>query len=229
MEQLIMTKVKEEYEKIINEYDENKILWVAATGPKIFNSSIDTSIQFSICITPSEEELYTTYPSIQENIFDIRLLIDGIKTHNEDWIEIILSPYKMINPKYEEILNNNLFINKELLFLSNNDTLIKELQKNIKMIIQSSFNIKSQEQELINILTKTELKVLKNIIEDFCGNQEGDIKVSQATEQYKISTAVFRTLFYKLKDYKVAQIDSRGVKGTHIKFNNLSSLNKLID
>ena len=142
---------------------------------------------------------------------------------------MILSPYKIINPKYNEILNNILFINKELLFLSDNEELLIKLQKNIKQIIQSSFSVSSQEQELINILTKTELKVLKNIIQDFNGEKEGDIKVSQATEKYEISTAVFRTLFYKLKDYKVAQVDSRGVKGTHINFNNLSKLKSLID
>ena len=87
----------------------------------------------------------------------------------------------------------------------------------------------SQEQELINILTKTELKILKNIIKDFNEEKEGDIKVSQATESYKISTAVFRTLFYKLKQYKVAEIDSRGVKGTHINFNNIDTLKSLLD
>ena len=87
----------------------------------------------------------------------------------------------------------------------------------------------SQEQELLNILTKTELKVLEYIIKDFNNKNEGDIKVSQATERYNISTSVFRTLFYKLKEYEVAAIDSRGVKGTHIAFYNISNLKQILN
>lgn len=187
---------------------------------------------------PTEEELYNTYPNIvlntsyfkvENNIFDIRLLTYAIINKIPVCTEMILSPYKIINPKYEELLNKKLFINKELLCLSDNDNILKELQKNIKTIIQSSFELPSQEQELINILTKTEIKVLKNIIDDFKGEKEGDIKVSSATNIYKVSTVVFRTLFYKLKDYRVAEIDSRGVKGTHIKFNNIKKLKALIN
>lgn len=142
---------------------------------------------------------------------------------------MILSPYKIINPKYKEILNHNLFINKEILFLSNNKDIISILKNSIKSIIISSFDLPSQEQELVKILTKTELQVLKLIIKDFQNNNEGDIKVSQATEKYNISTSVFRTLFYKIKEYSVAAIDSRGVKGTHICFNNIEKLKSLID
>ena len=182
--------------------------------------------------------MYNTYPQIvfnksaietENNIFDIRLLVCAITNKIPTCTEMILSPYKIINPKYEELLNKKLFINKELLYLSNNNNILKELQKNIKNIIQSSFELPSQEQELINILTKTEIKVLRNIIEDFNGEKEGDIKVSNATNIYKVSTVVFRTLFYKLKDYRVAEIDSRGVKGTHIKFNNIKKLKALIN
>jgi len=222
-----MNKIEEFYNEMINKYGENRILWVAGIGPGIFNQDMEGITDVSACILPTEDELYNTYPN--SNYFDIRYLVDGIKSKSSEWIELILSPYKTINPKYKEILNKNLFINKELLFLSNNEKILIELKKSIKQIIISSFELPTQEQELIKILTKTELIILKNIIKDFNGEKEGDIKVSQATEQYKISTAVFRTLFYKLKEYKVAEIDSRGVKGTHIKFNNLTTLNSLLD
>lgn len=224
-----MDKLNNFYNEMINLYGENRVLWVAETGPRIFNPDSGFPIEVSACILPTEEELYTTYPNIKENTFDIRLLVDGIKNRSSQWTEMILSPYQIINPKYKEILYNNLFISKELLFLSNNEDIINQLKKSIKDIILSSFDLNSQEQELIKILTKTELLILKNIIKDFSGNNEGDIKVSQATEKYNASTAVFRTLFYKLKDYRVAEIDSRGVKGTHIKFNNLTILKSLID
>lgn len=238
MKQEIMNKIQEQYNKLCQEYEENQILWVAAIGPKIFNLNSEIDINIAACILPTEEELYNTYPNIvlntsyfkvENNIFDIRLLTYAIINKIPVCTEMILSPYKIINPKYEELLNKKLFINKELLYLSDNDNILKELQKNIKIIIQSSFELPSQEQELINILTKTEIKVLKNIIDDFKGEKEGDIKVSSATNVYKVSTVVFRTLFYKLKDYRVAEIDSRGVKGTHIKFNNIKKLKALIN
>ncbi len=238
MKQEIMNKVQEQYNKLCQEYEENQILWVAAIGPKIFDLNTNADVSVATCILPTEEELYNTYPQIvfdksaietENNIFDIRLLVCAITNKIPTCTEMILSPYKIINPKYEELLNKKLFINKELLYLSNNDNILKELKKNIKNIIQSSFELPSQEQELINILTKTEIKVLKNIIEDFNGEKEGDIKVSNATNTYKVSTVVFRTLFYKLKNYRVAEIDSRGVKGTHIKFNNIKKLKALIN
>ena len=212
MKQEIMNKIQEQYNKLCQEYEENQILWVAAIGPKIFNLNSEIDINIAACILPTEEELYNTYPNIvlntsyfkvENNIFDIRLLTYAIINKIPVCTEMILSPYKIINPKYEELLNKKLFINKELLYLSDNDNILKELQKNIKTIIQSSFELPSQEQELINILTKTDV--------------------------YKVSTVVFRTLFYKLKDYRVAEIDSRGVKGTHIKFNNIKKLKALIN
>ena len=195
MKEEIMNKIQEQYNKLCQEYEENQILWVAAIGPKIFDLNSKTDVSVAACILPTEEELYNTYPQIvfnksaietENNIFDIRLLVCAITNKIPTCTEMILSPYKIINPKYEELLNKKLFINKELLYLSNNDNILKELQKNIKNIIQSSFELPSQEQELINILTKTEIKVLRNIIEDFNGEKEGDIKVSNATNVYKV-------------------------------------------
>lgn len=222
-----MNKIEEFYNDMIEKYGENRLLWVAGVGSGIFSLDMEDITEVSACILPTESELYNIYPN--SNYFDIRYLAYGIQHKSSEWIELILSPYKIINPKYEEILNKYLFINKELLFLSNNEEILNELKKSIKQIIISSFEIPTQEQELINILTKTEIKVLNNIIKDFNEEKEGDIKVSQATEIYKISTVVFRTLFYKLKQYKVAEVDSRGVKGTHIKFNNLDTLKNLLN
>lgn len=229
MNQEIMNKVKNQYDNLIDEYGENRLLWVAAIGPGIYKLEEGTPIKIAACYLPTEEELYTEIPQLNPYILEIRYLLENIEKKDSTTIDMILSPYKIINSKYDEILKNNLFINKELLFLSNNENIINQLKRSIKDIILSSFDLKSQEQELIKILTKTELLILKNIIKDFDGADEGNIKVSQATEKYNASTAVFRTLFYKLKDYRVAEIDSRGVKGTHIKFNNLSTLKSLID
>lgn len=168
------------------------------------------------CYLPTEQDLYLTYPNkLTDNLIDIRLLKDNL--------DIVLSPYKIINPKYEEILFNNLFLNKEIY----NDDIV--LYHAIRNIVNFSLAVPAKEQELIKILTKTEKKVLSLLLHDFNNCLEGDINVSQATISYNVSTSVFRTLFYKLKEYGVAEIDSRGVKGTHIKFNNIQNLLSLID
>ena len=151
-----------------------------------------------------------------DNIIDIRLLKDNLQ-------ELVLAPYKYINPKYEELLTTNIFLNENIF---KNDEAIYHAIYNI---INHSFDVPSNEQELINILTKTEIKILNNIINEFVGNNEGDIRVSYFSEKWNVSTSVFRTLFYKLKEYRVAEVDSRGVKGTHIKFNNVKTLYLLVE
>ena len=224
----IMNKLQQEYNELIKKYGTDRILWAAAVGATAYNLDFSNTISIAACYLPTEEELYTTLPHFDNNIIDIRELLSLIVNKNTIAIELFLSPYKIINNKYEEILNNEIFINKELLFLSENATLIDNIKKSIKNIILQSFDLPSQEGEFIKQLTKTEKKVLLNIINDF-NNNEGDIIVSQATEKYNVSTPVFRTLFYKLKEYQIANVDSRGVRGTHIKFNNIQTLKSLID
>ena len=179
------------------------------------------------CYLPTEDELYNITP--HNNLIDIRNIISLAINKNNSLLDIILSSNKIINPKYSQYIDNEFFIYLKLIFLDNDEIVIKKTKNLIKNLIKNSFEKNSKEKELINILTKTELKVLELIIKDFKNSNEGDIKVSQATEQYNISTSVFRTLFYKLKEHGVAAVDSRGVKGTHIVFNNIINLKSLID
>jgi len=179
------------------------------------------------CYLPTEDELYNIIP--HDDLIDIRNIISLALDKNNSLLDTILTPNKIINSKYTQYIDNEFFTYLKLIFLDNDEAVIKKLKNLIKNLIQMNFENNSKEQELINILTKTELKVLGLIIKDFKNSNEGDIKVSQATEQYNISTSVFRTLFYKLKEYGVAAVDSRGVKGTHISFNNITNLKSLID
>lgn len=221
--------LQEQYKKFCNKYGEDRILWIAVVpdcngiNP---NLTIDTPV--TACYLPTEEELYNI--NIYDNkIIDIRTLISTAIDIKTSLFNSILSPYKIINPKYKEYINDEFFTYLKIIILDNDEIIINKMKNIIKNIIQININNISQEQEIINILTKTELKVLSLIIKDFNGLNEGNIKVSQATEYYKISTSVFRTLFYKLKEYGVAEIDSRGVNGTHIAFKNISTLKNLLD
>lgn len=213
-------EIKNIYNDIIKDIDENRIFLIA-----------EVEGIFITWIFPTEDELYLLpFKKDIDNYLDIRYLLFEIKNKNKNILKTIQSPNKIINPKYQDLF---LFINKNIAHFWNNNETSEELKNFIELIkktIISSFdnNINSNEKNLINVLTKTELKILKNIINDFDEKEEGDIKVSQATIKYKISTSVFRTLFYKIKEYKVAEIDNRGVKGTHIKFNNIKLIKELI-
>ncbi len=222
-----MNELQEYYDKMIKKYGEDKILWIAMINDSTQNISSISNKKFITCYLPTEEELYNI--NFYEDLIDIRNIISLAINKNNSLLDIILSSNKIINPKYSQYIDNEFFIYLKLIFLDNDEIVIKKTKNLIKNLIKNSFEKNSKEKELINILTKTELKVLELIIKDFKNSNEGDIKVSQATEQYNISTSVFRTLFYKLKEYGVAAVDSRGVKGTHITFNNITNLKSLID
>ena len=184
------------------------------------------TIPATACYLPIEEELYNI--KFHKNIIDIRNLVDSALNIKSALFNSILSPYKIINPKYKNIINDEFFTYLKIIIIDNDEIIVNKVKNIIKDFIINNINQKSKEQEILKILTKTELKVLKYIIKDFNQQSEGDIKVNQATEQYNISTSVFRTLFYKLKEYQIAEIDSRGVKGTHITFKNITTLIELL-
>lgn len=176
---------------------------------------------------PIEDELYNIKP--YAGLTDIRNIITLALNKDPALLDSLISSYRYINPKYKQYINDEFFTYLKLIVFDRDEIIINKVKNIIKNLILYNMKEISQEQQLIEILTKTELKVLQYIIRDFNNQSEGDIKVNQATEQYNISTSVFRTLFYKLKEYGVAAVDSRGVKGTHINFYNISTLKSLID
>ena len=223
-----MSNIREKYEQEMRQYGEDRILWVAAAADNIdISENIIDESQISIYYLPTEDELYNI--EIYDELTDIRNIINLALKHDIKFINTLTTSYKIINPKYDEYINNDFFTYLKLIAFDKDELVINKVKNIIKNLILSNLNENSQEEELIKILTKTEIKVLQYIIRDFNYQSEGDIKVNQATEQYNISTSVFRTLFYKLKEYGVATIDSRGVKGTHVTFRDISILKSLFE
>lgn len=223
-----MSNIREKYEQEMRQYGEDRILWVAAAADNIdISENIIDESQISIYYLPTEDELYNI--EIYDGLTDIRNIINLALKHDIKFINTLTTSYKIINPKYDEYINNDFFTYLKLIAFDKDELVIKKVKNIIKNLILSNLNENSQEEELIKILTKTEIKVLQYMIRDFNYQSEGDIKVNQATEQYNISTSVFRTLFYKLKEYGVATIDSRGVKGTHVIFRDISILKSLFE
>lgn len=223
-----MSNIREKYEQEMRQYGEDRILWVAAAADNIdISENIIDESQISIYYLPTEDELYNI--EIYDELTDIRNIINLALKHDIKFINTLTTSYKIINPKYDEYINNDFFTYLKLIAFDKDELVINKVKNIIKNLILSNLNENSQEEELIKILTKTEIKVLQYMIRDFNYQNEGDIKVNQATEQYNISTSVFRTLFYKLKEYGVATIDSRGVKGTHVTFRDISILKSLFE
>lgn len=223
-----MSNIREKYEQEMRQYGEDRILWIAAAADNIdISENIIDESQISIYYLPTEDELYNI--EIYDGLTDIRNIINLALKHDIKFINTLTTSYKIINPKYDEYINNDFFTYLKLIAFDKDELVIKKVKNIIKNLILSNLNENSQEEELIKILTKTEIKVLQYMIRDFNYQSEGDIKVNQATEQYNISTSVFRTLFYKLKEYGVATIDSRGVKGTHVTFRDISILKSLFE
>lgn len=223
-----MSNIREKYEQEMRQYGEDRILWIAAAADNIdISENIIDENQISIYYLPTEDELYNieTY----DELTDIRNIISLALKNDIKFINTLTTSYKIINPKYDKYINNDFFTYLKLITFDKDELVVNKVKNIIKNLILSNLNESSQEEELIKILTKTEIKVLQYIIRDFNYQSEGDIKVNQATEQYNISTSVFRTLFYKLKEYGVATIDSRGVKGTHVTFRDISILKSLFD
>lgn len=75
--------------------------------------------------------------------------------------------------------------------------------------------------------TEAEITALKAVGSEI--GQEGSIAISKMVEKTGISRPVFTSLLNKLKDSKLAEIESHGPKGTSIKFNNYSVLFGAID
>ena len=209
------------------ELGEDRVLFVSG----VVKDYILTTYVYYI---PTEDELYNIYQPSKEGYIDIRYLI--AKLINEDtssdiW-QSILNAKKYINPLYQEEVDKLLVEIVQMQLLANDkENIINKITNRIKKIIQSTLdNTQSQEQEFFKQLTQTEIRVLSNIIHlEFMDAASGYVIVNQLTDNYKISTPVFRSLFYKIKQYNIATVTSRGVKGTYIDFYNVNKLIDLVD
>ena len=180
--------------------------------------------KYIIFIYPKNElEIYNInkldYSYSNYRILDIRLLLSTIANKDTEIIEAFLSNSKTINYEYKNILDN-LFNYKELIVFGENKEIQEEMKECIKnIIIYLINNAKEENIDYNDLFSTSELKALLYIHNKIkLTNLEGDINIKQSSLETSISTPVFRNLLYKLKENNMAKIDSRGVKGTHIKF-----------
>ena len=217
----------EKFYEAQQEIEENRILFVSGIKEGMI---LHTYVYY----IPQEEELYNIIDIDKEEYIDIRYLLNILQkedANSQAW-QSILNPNKYINPIYQEEVEELLVAIAKFQILKNDkDKIIPQISHIIRQIITRAIkNNASQEQEFFNQLTKTEWQVLSNILHlEFKGAAAGYIAVHHLTDKYKISTPVFRSLFYKLKEYNIADVMARGVKGTYIKFNNINNIITLVD
>jgi predicted nucleotidyltransferase len=110
-----MDKVREHYNEALEYFPEDRIVGVFLQGSQnygldVFNSDVDTKL----IITPTFEELVfnksphsTTHIRANDehiDFKDIRLYMLTFRKQNLNFLEILYTPYKIVNPKYEKIL-----------------------------------------------------------------------------------------------------------------------------
>jgi len=97
---------------------------------------------------------------------------------------------------------------RELLLVKS--LIIKFFNHNEKDYIEVPF------EDFYKKITNKEIKAVNSIMKYV--QNEGDISLSTLIAETGISRPVFISLLNKLKEHNIAEVTSRGAKGTHIKF-----------
>ena len=191
-------------------YDNHEVLWYT---------------DHFLCYIPTEDELYNlTFEEFGGlTALDIRYFISICKNNDKS---LFFDSSIKINPKYYdcvfEILNNNF-----ALIINDKNKIIKIKEKIKEVILMSIDTSRGNEEEFINSLNEHELEALKRMIELF-NCTDFYISVNKETQETNISGSAYRSLFYKLKENKIATVESAGVKGTHVIFHSFTKLKNLL-
>ena len=112
----IMERLNEHYEEAKQYFDESRIVGIFIQGSQNYGLDYEGSdIDTKLIVTPTFEEIAfnkkphsTTH--IRENnehidFKDIRLYIETFRKQNLNFLEILFTPYKIVNPQYEQWWN----------------------------------------------------------------------------------------------------------------------------
>lgn len=191
-------------------YDNHEVLWYT---------------DHFLCYIPTEDELYNlTFEEFGGlTTLDIRYFISICKSNDKS---LFFDSSIKINPKYYdcvfEILNNNF-----ALIINDKNKIIKIKEKIKEVILMSIDTSRGNEEEFINSLNEHELEALKRMVELF-NCTDFYISVNKETQETNISSSAYRSLFYKLKENKIATVESAGVKGTHVIFHSFTKIKNLL-
>lgn len=170
--------------------DKDKVLGIFTYGKVNYGfAETKNDIEYMFLTIPSFEELCNL--GLQVELGDIR---------NSHIDEILLSKYKILNPKYENIFNQ---------FLD---------EKNIRKVIQEiiKYSLVKKEKKEIK-LTETEKIAYQHLLNELGKTKEGNISISQLIDKTSFSRPVYTNLLQKISESGIAEVIKQGVKGTYVK------------
>ena len=110
----IMDKIKEHYAEALEMFPESRIVGIFCQGSQNYGLDVENSdIDTKLIVTPTFDDLaYVRKPvsttHIRQNeehidLKDVRLYIETFRKQNLNFVEILFTPYCIINPKYADI------------------------------------------------------------------------------------------------------------------------------
>lgn len=112
----IMRRLKEHYDEALEHFPADRIVGIFLQGSQNYGLDVPGSdVDTKLIVTPTFEEIAfnkkphsTTYIRANEehiDFKDIRLYIQTFRKQNLNFLEILFTPYKIVNPMYEEEWN----------------------------------------------------------------------------------------------------------------------------
>ena len=83
-----MNNLQEQYNKIIKEYGEDRIVWIAASGHSAYKQDSMSGEPVTACYLPTEDELYNITP--HNDLIDIRNIISLALDKDSSLLDTIL-------------------------------------------------------------------------------------------------------------------------------------------
>lgn len=115
-DEYIMEKLKEHYNEALEHFPEDRIVCLILQGSQNYGLDVENSdVDTKLIVTPTFEDIAmnkkpvsTTHIRANDehiDFKDIRLYIQTFRKQNLNFLEILFSPYKIVNPLYEEEWN----------------------------------------------------------------------------------------------------------------------------
>jgi hypothetical protein len=110
----IMERLQEHYQEALTIFPQNKILGIFIQGSQNYGLDYSGSYIDTKCIVlPTLEDIClnkkaTSYTHVRENnehidFKDLRVIVGDFKKQNINFLEVLFTPYKIINPDYTEL------------------------------------------------------------------------------------------------------------------------------
>lgn len=107
----VMNRLQEHYDDVLSQYPEDRIVGIFCYGSTNYNIDIESSdIDSKVILLPSWDEIIKVGTPISTtricpngdhiDLKDIRLMFDMFKKQNINFLEILFTKYRILNPRY---------------------------------------------------------------------------------------------------------------------------------